>query len=225
MAKRLAWSFSAISVWRSCRKKFFHLRVKKDVKDGDSEAASEGKIVHDCLYKYVCKGKALPIKLRQHQKVADSYRKRGAKCDDMQGELKLCLNDKLEPVDWFAPSAWVRAVVDLLLIKGSTAILVDWKTGKRKLEWDQLELSAAILSRYMPEIEEFHLVFEWLRSGERDVTVIKKSEMKQVWLKFYPYIQEIEEAQQTTEFPASPSGLCGWCPVTGCPHWFDRDDR
>lgn len=225
MAKRLAWSFSAISVFKTCRKKFYHLRVKKDVKDGDSEAASEGKIVHDCMYKYVLFGKELPIKLRVHQKVADSYRKRGEKCDDMQGELKLCLDDKLSPVDWFNPKAWVRAVVDLLLVKGSTAILVDWKTGKRKLEWDQLELSAALLSRYMPEIEEFHLIFEWLRSGERDVVKITKKELKQVWLKFFPVYSEIEEAEATTDFPASPSGLCGWCPVEDCPHWFDRSDR
>lgn len=223
MAKRLAWSFSAISVWKTCRKKFYHLRVAKDVKDGDSEAAAEGKIVHDCLYQYVCKGKDLPIALRQHQGVADAYRKRGESCDDMQGELKLCLDDQLKPVDWFSPKAWVRAIVDLLLVKKHIAILVDWKTGKRKPEFDQLELSAALLSRYMPEIEEFHLVFEWLRDGERDVKKITKGELKQVWKKFFPIIGEIEEAEATTDFPPNPSGLCGWCPVVNCPNWYDRD--
>lgn len=223
MAKRLAWSFSAISVFKNCRKKFYHLRVKKDVKDGDSEAAADGKFVHNAMFEYILHGVPLPVQLRQHQKVADSYRKKKKVVDDMQGELKLCLTDALEPADWFAPKAWVRAVVDLLMIKKKTAILVDWKTGKRRLEWDQLELSAALLSRYMPEIEEFHLVFEWLRSGERDVVKITKGEMKQVWLKFFPIVEQIEEAEATTDFPASPSGLCGWCPVVTCPHWIDRD--
>lgn len=223
--KRLAWSFSALSVFKTCRKKFYHLRILKDVKDGDSEAAADGKFIHDKLYQYVIKGAALPITLRQHKKVADAYRARGEKCDDIQGELKLCLNDKLSPVDWFAKDAWVRAIVDLLLVKGKTAILVDWKTGKRKPEWDQLELSAALLSRYMPEIEEFHLVFEWLRDGERDTAVVKKSEMKQVWMKFFPIVSDIEEAEATTNFPATKSGLCGWCPVEHCPHWYDRSDR
>lgn len=222
--KKTAWSFSALSVFESCRKKFYHLRIRKDVKDGDSEAAAEGKIVHDALFNYVIHGKALPVKLRPFQKVAEAYRKRGTVCDDLQGELKLCLNEKLEPVDWFAKDAWVRAVVDLLLVKGNTAILVDWKTGKRKPAFDQLELSAALLSRYMPEIENFHLVFEWLRDGERDATDLKKSDMKSVWLKFFPRVNEIEEAKALTEFPASPSGLCGWCPVVDCPHWIDRDD-
>lgn len=223
MAKRLAWSFSALSVFKTCRKKFYHLRVKKDVKDGDSEAAADGKFVHNAMFEYVLHKVALPIQLRQHQKIADSYRDKGKKCDDMQGELKLCLDDKLSPADWFAPKAWVRAVVDLLLIKGKVAILVDWKTGKRKPDFDQLLLSAALVSRYMPEIEEFHLIFEWLRSGERDVHKITKAEMKQVWLKFFPIVEDIETAEATTDFPATPSGLCGWCPVVDCPHWIDRD--
>lgn len=223
MAKRIAWSFSALSVWKSCRKKFYHLKVAKDVKDGDSEAAAEGKAVHDALYKRVAKGIPLPINLRQHEKLAESYASRAKVCDDLQGELKLCLNDALNPVDWFAKDAWVRAVVDLLLVKGKVAILVDWKTGKRKPEFDQLMLSAALLSRYMPEIEEFHLVFEWLRDGERDTAKMTKADMKDVWKKFFPYITEIEEAVALTEFPANPTGLCGWCPVSGCPHWIDRD--
>lgn len=222
--KKLAWSFSALSVFKTCKKKFYHLKVAKDVKDGDSEAAAEGKAVHDAMYKRVLKGVALPINLRQHEKVAARFA--DVKCNDRQGELKLCLNEKFEPVDWFAKDAWVRAVVDLLIIIGKKAILVDWKTGKRKDEFDQLELSAALLSRYMPEIEEFQLVYVWLRDGEITPPVtIEKADMKSVWLKFLPQVNEIEAARRTTEFPATPSGLCGWCPVENCPHWFDRSDR
>lgn len=220
---RLAWSFSAISVWKTCKKKFWHLRVAKDVKDGDSEAAAEGKIVHDCMYQRVIHHKALPINLYQHEALAESYSKKGDAADDMQGELKLCLDDQLKPVDWFSPKAWVRAIIDLFILKGKVAVLVDWKTGKRKPEFDQLELSAALISRYRPEVEEFYLIFEWLRDGERDVKKITKSDLKQVWKKFFPIISEIEEAEATVSFPPSPSGLCGWCPVVDCPHWFDRD--
>jgi hypothetical protein len=223
--KKLAWSFSALSVFETCRKKFYHLKVAKDVKDGDSEAAAEGKAMHVALYEYVMKDKPLPIGMRPHQKTADSYKQKGAKCDDIQGELKLCLNEKFEPVEWFAKDAWVRAMLDLLLVKGNTAILVDWKTGKQKDDFTQLELSAAILSRYMPEIEEFHLVFEWLRDKKRSSKKITKDDIKGVWLQLLPRVNEIEHARKTTDFPASPSGLCGWCPVSNCPHWFDKDDR
>lgn len=228
MAKKLAWSFSALSVFRTCRKKFYHLKVAKDVKDGDSEAAFEGKVKHQALYDYVFEGKALPVNMRPFQKTADAYKKRGGQCDTFQGELKLCLDADFDPVEWFAKTAWVRAILDLLLVKGNVAMLVDWKTGKRKDDFDQLELAAAILSRYMPEIEEFHLVFEWLQDGGRsspEYGPLKKPDMKKVWLKFLPDVNEIELARKTTDFPATESGLCGWCPVTSCPHWFDRNDR
>jgi hypothetical protein len=225
LAKKLAWSFSALSVFETCRKKFYHLKVAKDVKDGDSEAASEGKAKHEALYNYVFKDKPLPINMRMYQKVADAYKSRKGRVDDIQGELKLCLDDKFQPVEWFAKTAWVRAILDLLLVRGNVAVLVDWKTGKRKDDFTQLELAAAILSQYMPELEEFHLIFEWLQDGERSKQVIKKDDLKQVWTNFLPRVNEIEEARKTTEFPASPSGLCGWCPVTSCPHWFDKDDR
>jgi hypothetical protein len=228
LAKKLAWSFSALSVFETCRKKFYHLKIAKDVKDGDSEAAAEGKAKHDALYNYIFKDKPLPINMRTFAQTAKAYKDRIEVCDDAQGELKLCLNDKFEPVEWFARTAWVRAVVDFLLIKGRTAILVDWKTGKRKDDFTQLELSAAILSRYMPEIEEFHLVFEWLQDGDRsspEYGALKKEDMKAIWMEFLPRVNEIEEARKTTEFPANPSGLCGWCPVENCPHWFDRSNR
>ena len=225
MDKKVAWSFSALSVFRTCRKKFYHLKIARDVKDGDSEAAAEGKLVHDCMFKRVIKGTALPLGLKPHEKTAAAYADRIKACDDAQGEIKLCLNDRLEPVEWFAKDAWVRAVVDLLMLKGTTAILVDWKTGKRKDNFEQLKLSAALLSRYMPEIEKFVLVFEWLRDKERSSITITKDEMKGVWLELLPQVMEIEEAKKTTDFPATPSGLCGWCPVTSCPHWFDKDDR
>lgn len=221
--KKLAWSFSALSVFDTCRKKFYHLKVAKDVKDGDSEAAAEGKEVHAVMFHRVINGKALPVPLRQHEKMAAKF----AGADGQKyGEMKMCLNDKFEPVDWFAKDAWVRAIIDLLIVRGKTAIIVDWKTGKRKDEFDQLELSAAVLSRYMPEIEEFRLVFVWLRDQEiTPPKTIMKADMKQVWLKFLPKVKEIEDARKTTNFPATESGLCGWCPVTTCPHWFDKDER
>ncbi len=213
------WSFSVLSVFETCRKKYYHLKVLKDVKDGDSEAAREGKEVHNAMYQRVLKGKALPVPMRQHEKLAARFA--DAK-GEKHGEMKMCLNNKFEPVDWFASDAWVRAIVDLLIVNGDTAIIVDWKTGKIKLDWTQLKLAACILSRLMPEINNFKLVFVWLRESKISSESISRGDLKSVWLDLLPRVKEIEIAKQTTAFPATESGLCGWCPVQQCPHWFDR---
>jgi len=221
--RAFAWSFSALDVFEVCRKKYYHLKVKKDVKDEDSTASQDGRFIHAAMFKRVIDGVPLPIKLRQHEKLAKRFA--DAK-GEKHGEMQLALNKKMEPRDWFAKDVWVRAILDLLIVRGTTAVLVDWKTGKRKERYDQLRLAAAVLSRYMPEIETFTLVFVWLKDGEvSDPVIITKAEMRGVWTEFLPRVKEITDAIKTTTFPATESPLCGWCPVTSCPNWFDRSER
>jgi len=218
-----AWSFSAVDMFEQCPKKYYHLKVKKDVKDEDSTASQDGRFIHAAMFKRVIDGLPLPIKLRQHEKLAKRFA--DAK-GEKHGEMQLALNKKMEPRDWFAKDVWVRAILDLLIVRGTTAVLVDWKTGKRKERYDQLRLAAAVLSRYMPEIETFTLVFVWLKDGEvSDPVIITKAEMRGVWTEFLPRVKEITDAIKTTTFPATESPLCGWCPVTSCPNWFDRSER
>lgn len=215
MKFKTPWSFSALNTYESCPKKFYHLKVAKDVRDNDSSFASEGKEVHDAMYQRVINGVPLPLPIRHYEKFAAKF---AASKGEKHGEMKLCLNNKFEPVDWFAKDAWVRAVVDLLIIRGNVAIIVDWKTGKVRLDWTQLKLTAAILSRLMPEITDFKLVFVWLRELKISSEVISKDDIKGVWTEMLPRVKAIEVAKQTTEFPAKESGLCRYCPVNGCPH-------
>lgn len=224
---RFAWSFSALDMFEVCAKKYYHIRVLKTHKDVDNEVAADGKFVHQSLFKRVVMGEPLPITLRHHESVAARFADaKGQK----HGEMQLALSDKFEPRDWFAKDVWVRVVIDLLIINGTTATIIDWKTGKKKERWDQLRLAAAVLSRWMPEIEEFKLVYVWLK--DRDLSIfpkegekLMKADMRQVWLDFFPRVKKIDDALKTTSFPATEGPLCGWCPVTTCPHWFDRSER
>lgn len=218
--RAFAWSFSALDTFEVCNKKYYHLKVAKDVKDSDNDAARDGKFVHERMKERVCHKVSLPIQLRQHENIAARF---AAADGEKHGEMQLALNYKLEPASWFGKDVWVRAIVDLLIVKGTKATLVDWKTGKRKERFDQLRLSAAILSRYMPEIEEFQLVFVWLKDGEiSPPETLKKSEMRKVWNEFLPRVKNITDAIATTTFPAMQSGLCGYCPVSECPNWYER---
>ena len=217
---KTAWSYSVLSMFEQCRKKYFHLKVVKDIKDSDSSFSSEGKEIHDAMFQRVIKGTPLPLPIRHFEKWAAAFANRKG---EKHGEMKLCLNNKFEPVAWFAPDAWVRAVVDLLIIDGSTATIVDWKTGKKRIDWTQLMLTAAIISQLMPEITKFNMVFVWLNSGEISHESIEKSAIRGVWQDILPRVKEIEIAKRTTDFPATESGLCGYCPVHTCPHWQQRD--
>ena len=220
MIFKTPWSYSVLSMFEQCPKKFYHLKIARDIKDSDSSFSSEGKEIHDAMFQRVIKGKPLPLPIRQYEKIAARFAdSKGEK----YGEMKMCLNNKFEPVDWFAKDAWVRAIVDLLIVRDNTAIIVDWKTGKKRLDWTQLQLTAAVLSRLMPEIENFKLVFAWLRNSEFSTEDIKRGEIKGIWAGLLPRVKLIEQSKATTSFGAKESGLCRYCPVTTCPHWQERE--
>ena len=48
-----AWSYSSISTFKQCPKKYYHLKVAKDVKDIGSEAMLYGNQVHTAADDYI----------------------------------------------------------------------------------------------------------------------------------------------------------------------------
>lgn len=217
--KEFAWSYSALTTYELCPKKYYHLYVAKDVKDADSSFAAEGKAIHDAMRARVIDGKPLPPPMRQFERMAAKFANaKGQK----YGEMKLALNRQFEPVGYFAPTVFVRVVIDLAVIQDTAAIVADWKTGKVKDDPTQMALNAAVLSRVMPEIGLFKTVYVWLQSEEVTPKNYSISMFTRTWNELLPRVAKIEEARKTTTFPAKENGLCGWCPVKSCPHYIDR---
>lgn len=219
--KDIPWSYSALSTFEQCPKKFYHLKVAKDVVEEESEAQTDGKFIHQALYDRVIKGKDLPLPLRYLESMAAKF---ATTPGDKYGEMRLALSKTLEPVDFFAKNVWVRAVVDLIISRPPVAIVVDWKTGKVKEDFSQLKLTAFILAQTMPEIEEFKLAYVWTREKKISHLDVFKGNLIATWNEFLPRVQAMQKANKTTSFPAKPGPLCGWCPVVECPHWVDRSE-
>jgi len=216
ISKPFAWSYSVLDMYNTCPKKYYHIKVAKDAKDSDSAFSGEGKKIHDAVYKRVTEGIPLPLPMRPFEKTVGTY---AMLPGEKHGELRLALNEKLEPVDFFDRDAWVRAVVDYLVVDDDKALIVDWKTGKIKDGFEQLKLTAAVLSRYMPEINKFTLAYVWLKQGGKATSIkMEKKHMKEVWIDNYASVKEIKHALKTTTFPANENPLCRWCPVMQCPH-------
>lgn len=220
MTKPFAWSYSALARYEQCPKQYYHVNVTKDVKDEfSSEQGNEGDKIHKALYKRVVKNEPLPLPYRQFEKTAA---KLAASPGEKHGELKLALNRQFEPTDYFASDVYLRVIIDLLIVKGTHATVVDYKTGKVKPEFTQLEMSTAVLAQYMPELETFTLSYLWLMHKNLSVKRHTRAELLQIWSNLIPRADKVEKAIKTTDFPAKPSGLCGWCPVKTCPEWYER---
>jgi hypothetical protein len=215
VAKPFAWSYSALTRFENCPKQYWHINVERDFKDKDNEFAAEGKKIHDAMYKRVVKDIPLPLEFRSFESTAAKF---ATAPGEKRGEIKLALNAKMQPVDFFAGDVWVRSIVDLLIVKSDEAIVVDWKTGKVKDDPTQMALCAAVLSRWMPEITKFTTLFVFLKHRTILPHTFTARDMSGIWNAFQPRVDKIEQALKTTTFPAKSSGFCKFCPVTNCVH-------
>ncbi len=225
--KPFTWSYSALTTYELCPKKYFHLYFAEKgsperVADSDSSFSADGKVIHEAMRARVMNGTPFDVPLRHLEPMAKRFADAPGK---KHAEMKLALTREFEPCDYFDKKVFVRVVIDLAIIQGKTAIVVDWKTGKVKDDPTQMALTAAVLSRWMPEITEFKTLFVWLAS--KDITpknYAPEAFASVVWNNLLPRVAKIEEARKTTTFNAKPNGLCGWCPVTQCPHHIDRSN-
>ena len=220
MSKPFSFSFSALSTFEQCEKKYYHLYDAKDVKDEDSEASKDGKEQHIALKARVIDANPLPPGMRHLEALAAKF---AAAPGQKYGEMKLAVNSKFQPCAWFAPDTYIRAIVDLLIVQGKTAVIVDWKTGKPKDDFTQMGLTAAVLSKCMPEIELFKTLLVWTQGAKPHSKNYSLSKLEEVWADILPRAGKIQHARNTVVYQAKPSGLCrGYCPVKNCPHYQDR---
>jgi len=124
----------------------------------------------------------------------------------------MTLNDSLKPTGWWDPDAWLRSKIDVLVRKGPEAIMFDWKTGKRRPDFDQLELFAVQVFKHYPEVQRVKTTFVWLKEMKMDHETYTREDMPNIWQRILSKIKRIEGSAEHNNWPAKPSGLCGWCP-------------
>lgn len=209
--KSVSWSYSSLSLFESCAKRYYHLKVAKDVVEVPIEAAAWGTEVHGHLENRVRSGTPLPESIEYMEHIVRPI-------VDHEGEKlvehKLTINSNLSPTGWVASDAWCRAIIDVGVLTGNKALLLDWKTGKRKPESTQLMLSAGLAFAHFPNVDTVRTAFVWLKTGQVDSKTYTRDEAPVIWREFVPRVQRLERAFREGNFKPKPSGLCrNWCPV------------
>jgi len=123
----LKWSYSSLGLFQQCPKKYYHLRVAKDVKEPETEAILYGKRVHEAAEFYISKGTPLPPPFEQFRDVLDMLKEMPG---DKLCEYKMGLTSDLQACGFFDENVWFRGVADLVIINGEVARVIDYKTGK-----------------------------------------------------------------------------------------------
>ena len=212
-----AWSFSRLKNFESCPKKFWHLMVRKDVRQDENDTLRYGKEVHKALEDRVKKDKRLPMHLTHLEKVAKNFASPPHKTDEILTEQQLAITKGMEPTGWFDKDVWVRSIIDYLAITGDKALLVDYKTGKMYDDFTQLKLAAAMLMLHRPDINTVTVVYWWIKDKKLTKDYLCREDMAEIWNELLPRVKRYDEAHTADEFPAKSGYLCrNWCPVKQC---------
>ena len=215
-AMRLSHSYSSIKLFENCPLRYYRQRIKKDVKDEGGEASMYGERIHTFLENRL-KGAGLPIEVEQYEPLCQSV-ERLAKQGELFIEHELVLNDNLTPTGWWDADAWLRSKLDVFVIVGADAVVMDWKTGKRKADNFQMELFAAQVFKHYPQVQRVKTSLVWLKTMEMDTEQFTRLHMNTIWAEVMKRIQRIQDAYELGNWPARPSGLCRYCP---CRHDCD----
>jgi CRISPR/Cas system-associated exonuclease Cas4 (RecB family) len=223
MVKTPAWSYSSITLFDQCPKKYYHLRVAKDIKEPDSEAMMYGKDVHTAAENFMRDGTPVPEKYAFMRPLLDKLK---AIPGDKHCEIKMGLkrvDGRLVACGFFDKDVWYRGVADLIIVnkeKGEARV-IDYKTGKsaKYADTKQLALMAACVFAHFPEVKKVKAGLLFVVSSEFVKTDYSAESGFTIFSELDEVLASRDVAYETEVFNPKRNFSCkAWCPVLICPH-------
>ena len=212
------WSFSRIKSFEQCPKQFYHLKVAKDYVESETEAMRYGTEAHLVAEEFIGSDKPIPKKFNYMKPVLEALKARDG---EKHCEMKLGLTRALEPCDFMSEHVWWRGIVDLVIINGDMAWIVDYKTSKSAKYADkgQLELMALATFKYFPKIKKINAGLLFVVSNNFIKQTYTDDMIPALWKKWLSNYSRMEIAHSNNVWNAHPSGLCKrHCVVLECIH-------
>ena len=197
-------SYSAIKLYEKCPLAY-KLAYMEKLPDPSGEAAQRGKLIHSQIEDYINNViTELPHEQRVMQVVLDFWKARKAK-----SEVQFAVDRVFKPVKYDDPKAMFRGVIDLLIIEGKIAHVIDFKTGKKRDYSDQLTVYAAAVFALYPKIQtiERSIYFVDLDLPEHYTPVERSDTHSSVSL----ITERIAKLEKDSIFSPNPSSLCRFC--------------
>ena len=218
MTKAGAWSYSRMKGFETCPKQYYHVNVLKEYPFEETAATRYGNEFHKAAELYIKDGQPLPGKFADFEPTLKALR---ARPGEKHCELKLGLTEELKPCSFFAKNVWFRGIVDLLIIDGDRAFIVDYKTSKsaKYADPDQLELMALTVFAHYPQVNKANAGLVFVIADSFIKESYAPDDKQERWARWVTRYAAMQKAHETDVFNPRPSGLCrAHCPVLECAH-------
>ena len=217
---KLTWSYSSLKTFEQCAKKYYHIKVAKDVPYADTEATLYGKEFHKAAEEFIRDGKPLAPKFKYAEDALNALSAiPGEKFCELEMGIKIT-EFGYEPCEFNDPEFWWHGIADLVVIDEDKAFLVDYKTSKNAKYADvkQLDILAAAVFTLFPHVKRIKSALLFVVSGEF-VRKDHEAAWRDAYFKlFNPELERLAGALESGVWNAVTSPLCKFCPVKQCEH-------
>lgn len=215
--KPFAWSYSRLTAYELCARRFHETQVLKAWPEERSAQLDWGDAVHAAMAQALRDGTDLPTKFHILQKWINKVRK-------VKGELLIeddcrwAVDRKLQPTAWFAKDVWLRCIADAVKLNYPAAMVVDWKAGKSaNVDPIQLVLTSLMMFLQFPKLDRVMSLFVWLQEDHQTVQTIYRNEASDYWAEILPRVEKLRHATMINNFPPKPGRFCRrYCSVKSC---------
>lgn len=206
MRSVVPWSWSALESYEQCPRAFYEIKLAKNfVEDWNRPYILWGNAVHGAMEHRIRDRTPLPDDMRQWESIAAKLE---AAPGDKYPELETAVTEDLQPVGYWDEACWGRGKEDLLIINGTKALAVDYKTGTRKTKTEQLEATAMRVLARFPQLKVVHTAYAWLPIHKWDTKEYRRGDEVQIRERFAKRVADMQWSEKNGVWPAKPSGLC-----------------
>jgi CRISPR/Cas system-associated exonuclease Cas4 (RecB family) len=213
------WSFSSLKDYINCPKQYQEVKVLKNFTKRPTPQMLYGTEVHRACEDYVREGKPLEKNYERFKPVLDSL-------IEIPGhkypEHKMALNHAKEPCN-YGKDYWVRGIVDLMIVDGDHAFIVDYKTGSNRYpDPKQLKLMALMAFSHFPEVNVIKAGLLFVMHESFMDERYERDDISKLWKAFEGDLARLQLSYDNDAWQPNPTPLCGWCPVTTCEFYKER---
>lgn len=215
-------SYSTISAFDTCPRKFAEEKIWKNIKYKQNAAAQWGSEGHKAFEDAIKARTSLENRFSFAQPVLDSIYATAGEVK-LSAEYELGLDAEGKPCRFW--DGKLRGKLDLhWKPRADRAVITDWKFAKHdpskyKLETD---VFSYLTMKNDEEVEAIKTVLVWLKAespGKPTVKMYNRSDLTRIEDDLHAKMYRIEKCVADDYFPEKPTGLCkNYCDVVECHH-------
>ena len=209
----IKWSFSGLKQFTNCPRQYYEVKVQRNYQIRETEQIK-------ALEDYVRDGTPLAKNYLRFKPLVDAL----LQADGVRYvEHQMALDADKNPCDFDSPDYWVRGIADLLIVNDNSAYVVDYKTGSARYpDPKQLKLMALMTFAHFPDVQSVKGGLLFVLHNAFITDLYNRDQSEELWSSFQGDLFRLNISYENNTWPANPTPLCGWCPVTTCEFQKER---